>query len=88
MHNAALLASENEGLRTANEHQKRKQTKQRSYIATESTLTVEEGVRRVEKRDRAANAGNEEGPSEVKTRAPRRCSKCGSCDHTARTCQQ
>jgi hypothetical protein len=88
MYNAAILASENEGLRTVNEHQKRKRAKKRSYIATETTLTVQEGVRRVEERDQAANRVIEAGPSEAKTRVPRRCSKCGSCDHTARTCQQ
>jgi len=88
MHNAVISASENEGLRLANERAKRKKAKKRSYIATESVLTVQEGVRLVEKRDTAANVEMEAGPSEIKTRAPSRCSKCGSCDHTARTCQQ
>jgi hypothetical protein len=44
-------------------------------------------MRRVEQRDTDVNGGIESGPSEVKQRAPRRCSKCNSYDHTARTCQ-
>jgi hypothetical protein len=88
MHNAAILAGENESLRATNERQKRKQAKQRSYIATERVLTVEEGMRRVEQRDADRNGGIESGLSEGKQRAPRRCSKCNSYNHTARTCQQ
>jgi uncharacterized protein with ACT and thioredoxin-like domain len=88
MHNATILASENERLVATNERQKRKQAKQRSYIATEGVLTVEEGVRRVESRNTVPNTDVEVDSSEVKRRAPNRCSMCKSYDHTARTCQQ
>jgi hypothetical protein len=88
MHNAAILASENERLVTANERQKQKRAKKRSYIATEQVLTVEEGVRRVEQGNIAENAEIEVDSAEVKRRAPSRCSKCSSYDHTARTCKQ
>ena len=86
MHNAAILAGENEGLRAANERQKRKQAKQRSYITTERVLTVEEGIRRVEQRDTDVNRGIESGPLEVKQREPRSCSKCNLYNRTACTC--
>jgi hypothetical protein len=88
MHSAAILASENDRLFTANERQKQKRAKKRSYIATEQVLTVEEGVRRVESRDTRVNTEIEVDSTEVKRRAPSRCSKCSSYDHTARTCQQ
>ena len=88
MHNAAILARENERLFTANERQKQKRAKKRSYVATEQVLTVEEGVRRVDSRDTRANTEIEVNSAEVKRRAPSRCSKCSSYDHTARTCQQ
>jgi hypothetical protein len=88
MHNATILASENERLIAANERQKRKQSKQRSYIATEAVLTVEEGVRRVESRNTLGNQEIEVDSAEVKKRALNRCSMCKSYDHTARTCQQ
>lgn len=88
MHNAAILARENERLFNANERKKQKQAKKRSYIATEGVLTVEEGVRRVERRDTRTDAPIEVNSAQAQTRAPRRCSKCGSIDHTARTCQQ
>jgi hypothetical protein len=88
MHNAAILAKENEGLRAANERKKRKKAKKRSYIATDSVLTVQEAVDLVENRDAVVNAGTEGDASVVKTRAPRKCSKCNLTGHNARTCQK
>jgi hypothetical protein len=88
MHKAAILEKENEGLRAANERQKRKKAKKRSYIATDSVLTVQEAVDLMENRDTVVNAGTEGDASVVTTRAPRKCSKCNSTGHTARTCRQ
>ena len=44
MHTAALIASQNETLMTANAQLSRKQTKKRSYIAHGGVLTGEEGA--------------------------------------------
>lgn len=88
MHSAAMLASENERLFTANERQKRKRAKKRSYIATEQVLTVEEGIRRVNQRNIVANTVVQEVQLQANQRALRRCSKCNSFEHTARTCRQ
>ena len=88
MHNAAILEKENEGLRAANERKKRKKAKKRSYIATESVLTVQEAVDLMENRDAVVNAGTEGDASAVTTRAPRKCSKCNLTGHNARTCQK
>jgi hypothetical protein len=51
MHNAVLLAHENKEVRAANQRQKKKQEKPRSYIAQGGVLTVEEGTRRAENRE-------------------------------------
>jgi hypothetical protein len=88
MYNTAILVSENKGLMAVNKQKKRKKAKKRSYITTETVLTVEEGVCYVEERDTAANAETEAGLSEVKTCVPCRYSKYGSYNHTACTCQQ
>jgi len=88
MHNAAILVKENKGLRATNERKKRKKAKKRSYIATESVLTVQEAVDLVQSRDTVVNAGTEGDAPVVKTRAPRKCSKYNLTGHTTRTCQK
>jgi hypothetical protein len=85
MHNAVLLSEENRQLRTENERQKKKRTKRRSYIATGGVLTIQEGL----SRSQAIEEVIEEvigQPSEVRRRAPNKCSMCKSLEHTARTC--
>jgi hypothetical protein len=47
MQSAALLAAENRELQAANEKQKRKRERCRTYIGQEDALTVEEGINRV-----------------------------------------
>ncbi|KKA25844.1 hypothetical protein T310_0115, partial [Rasamsonia emersonii CBS 393.64] len=44
---AAILAAENRALKAANEKQKRKQERRRTYIGQEDALTIEEGIDRV-----------------------------------------
>ena len=46
MHSAVLLAEENKQLQTANERQKRKRARRRTYIAIGGILTVKEGLDR------------------------------------------
>jgi hypothetical protein len=88
MHNATILASENERLVATNHQQIQKRAKQRSYVASGGILTVEEGARRAKIRNQGVNEDIEANSSEGKKRAPNRCSMCKSYDHTARTCQQ
>jgi hypothetical protein len=82
MHNAVLLASENQELKAANQRQKKRREKPCSYIAEGGVLTVEEGIRQAEDKRKET----EEALS--KPRAVRHCSICRSTEHTARTCLQ
>ena len=86
MHSAVLLASEVKELRTANEKQKRKRGKARTYIADGGVLTTEEGQARTKKRKIKDNAEQEVPDAQPKPRAPSKCSLCSSYEHTARTC--
>jgi hypothetical protein len=86
MHSAAILTKENMALRAANEKQKRKREKGRVYIAQEGILTAEEGLARAQDVDKFPTREVENLGSQVKKRAPARCSKCGNTGHTARTC--
>ena len=86
MYNAAILASENKGLRTMSARQKRKQETPRSYIAKWGVLTAEEGQNRV-KRARIADEAVSSGvAAQASSRSPPRCSICSSLEHNARGC--
>jgi hypothetical protein len=88
MNSVVLLAEENRKLRYANERQKRKRAKKRTFIARGGVLTVQE------ERDLSRNATIvpesgvvcQEGSRQP--RAPRKCSMCYSLEHTARTCPE
>lgn len=91
MHSATLLAAENRDLRAANEKVKRKRATKKSYVGKGGVLTpadIQESsnmgviAREVEVSE---IGGVQDQPSE---RAPRKCSKCRSLLHTARTCQE
>lgn len=86
MHNAVLLAEENKQLRVANERQKKKRAKKRSFIATEGILTVQEGLNLLQPAIISQTSGIANTELEPRKRAPRTCSLCGSLEHTARTC--
>jgi hypothetical protein len=86
MLSAVLLASENEKLRMENQRQKRKRAKKRTYVARGGVLLAAEGAScaqatQIRAADRAVEAA-----AKRPQRAPRKCSKCASTEHTARTC--
>ena len=86
MQNALLLTDENKQLRMANERQTKKRSSRRSYVARGGVLTGEEGLNQVQLAAEANPAVVVEAERPSKTRAPSRCSYCGSLKHTARTC--
>ena len=88
MHNAALLASENTTLRTANQKQKREREKPAVPISQGGILTVQEGRVRTQNAQNVNNMVVEQSTTQTKTRAPPRCSICRSYEHTARICAQ
>ncbi|EDN08103.1 conserved hypothetical protein [Histoplasma mississippiense (nom. inval.)] len=83
MCSAAILAKENKELRAANEKQKRKRGKGRTYIAQEGVLRVEEGIDRVRSVNEQENEKVEVSDSQPRKRAAPRCSICGTIGHTA-----
>jgi hypothetical protein len=86
MSSAMLLASENEKLRMENQRQKRKRAKKRTYIARGGVLSAAEGVSCAQAAQIRAEDRAVEAAAERPQRAPRKCSKCASTEHTARTC--
>jgi hypothetical protein len=88
MQSAALLAAENRELRAANEKQKRKRERRRTYIGQKDALTVEEEINRVRDTNEEERGGVEVSEEQPRKRAAPRCSVCGTTGHTARTCSQ
>lgn len=88
MHNAVLLASQNEKLFAENHRQKRKRAQRHSYIAREGVLTGGEAQSLIETDDNSGTAAVEEAASGVRQRAPPKCSVCSSLAHNARTCSE
>ena len=88
MHNAALLADENRALRRAQERQKQKRSKPVSSISQGGILTVQEGCIRTENVHNSDATVAESSRTQLRTKAPSRCSLCSSYEHTARTCAQ
>lgn len=89
MNNAVLLAEENRQLRHANERQKKKRAKKRTFIATGGVLTNGEGIARSQgtnTQSRVPESGVVTEEVTIQTRAPRTCSMCKSLLHTTRTC--
>jgi hypothetical protein len=97
VHERAILLVENAALRTENERQKRKRAQRRRTVASGGSLSVQVGQERlvdaevqeqVEEEVRAAEISNSTSQlDEPRTRAPPRCSKCRSFQHTARACR-
>jgi hypothetical protein len=96
IHERAILQAENAILRTENQRQKRKRAQRRRTVATGGTLSVQNGQDRLAdnevqvqidievRRAEIANSANQQ--DRRRQRAPPRCSKCGSFQHTARAC--
>jgi hypothetical protein len=88
MHSAVLLTEENRQLRAANERQKKKRAKRKSYIAVGGVLTVQEGLNRSQMVDIEHMKELTNRLQEPRVRAPPRCSICSSLEHNARICPQ
>lgn len=88
MHSAAILAAENRALKAANEKQKRKQERRRTYIGQEDALTIEEGIDRVRRAKEEESRVVEVTEERPQKRAARQYSICGTVGHTACKCSQ
>jgi hypothetical protein len=70
MHSAALLAAENRELRAANEKQKTKRERRRTYIGQKDALTIKEGLNRVRRANKGKRGAIEIG--EISKNQPRK----------------
>jgi len=88
MHNAVLLASQNEKLFVENQRQKQKRAQKQLYIAREDILTGGEAQILIEMGDNSSTAAVEEAASGVRQRALSKCSVRSLLTHNARTCPE
>ena len=88
MQSAALLADENNRLRTANHRQRQKRSQPVMSISQGGILTVAEGERLTQSSQIVDPVLEEQLGAQPRRRAPPRYSVCGSLKHTARTCIQ
>ena len=88
MNSAILLASQNEQLQIENQRQKRKRSQKRSYVARGGVLSGAEGQSLTENRENSRTEVVEDVPSEVRQRAPPKCSLYSSLEHNARSCPE
>ena len=86
MHNATLLASQNEQLLAENRRQKRKRAQRRSYIARQGVLTGNKAQTLIENGESSRTGATGEASSEIRQRALPKCSLCSSLAHNARIC--
>ena len=92
----ALLIAEVAALRAENQHQKLKRACRKGTIQKGGSITVQDGQESIQNKVVAKqlqiNAENidpallNEEPRTARMKAPSRCSRCGSFEHTARTC--
>jgi hypothetical protein len=93
-----ILLTEVATLRAENQRQKQKRAQPRRIVASGGSLSVQAGQERLIDAEVQEQVEEEVGVAEIAnassqlegshTRAPRRCSKCRSLQHTARTCKQ
>jgi hypothetical protein len=88
MHNAVLLARENEKLHVENQRQKRKRAQRRSYIQRGGALTGAEAQICIRNNKNRPAEVAENTQSGIRQRAPPKCSICALFEHTARTCSE
>jgi hypothetical protein len=96
VHEKALLIAEVAALRAENQHQKRKRTQPKGFVAQGGSMTIQDGQEAIQNKAIAEqaldNAENidpallTEQPGSARTKAPSRCSRCNSFEHNARTC--
>jgi hypothetical protein len=96
VHEKALLIAEVAALRAENQHQKLKRACRKGTIQKGGSITIQDGQESIQNKVVAKqsqiNAENidpvllNEEPRTARVKAPSRCSRCGSFEHTARTC--
>ena len=86
MHNAVLLAGQNEKLEAENKRQKRKRSQRRLYLARGGVLTGVRAQQLILIEENQTVRTNIEVSGQERQRAPPRCSMCFSLDHNARRC--
>ena len=97
VHDRAILLAENATLRAENQRQKRKRAQRRTTIRTRGSMSIQDGQDKVIQREVQEQIETEvrsyktsylaSQPDSSRTRAPSRCSKCGSFEHTSRSCR-
>lgn len=96
VHEKALLLAEVAALRAENNHQKQKRARRKGYIQRGGSMTVQQGQESIQNEVVAEQLQNNaenidsalliEQPKRARTKAPSRCSRCGSFEHNCRTC--
>lgn len=96
VHDKALLMAEVAALRAENQHQKQKRARRKGTIQKGGSLSIQDGQESMQEPVVVdpSLVETESGPAEILasqprsavTKAPPRCSKCGSFDHNSRKC--
>jgi hypothetical protein len=82
----ALQAQEIAKLRVSNKQLQEKQKRSRKHLQHGGVLQIEEGQNRIIARHEAEQQRVAQHQEQQRQRAPRTCSRCGSLEYTARTC--
>lgn len=82
----ALQAQRIAELEAANEYLQSKKKRKKQYIQRGGSLQVQEAIEIVQNRNRVPQPATVDPYEQPRQRAPSRCSRCGSLNHTARTC--
>jgi hypothetical protein len=82
----ALQAHEISKLRASNKQLQEKKKRSRKQIQHGGVLQVQEARNLILARQGAEQRGGSQRQDQRRQRAPRKCSRCGSLEHTARTC--
>ncbi len=96
VYDRAILIAENKALKAENQHKKQKRATSKKFLQKGGSMTVKDGLEQAQQ-PMVARQLNVEVENEVSqnleilaetgfTKAPRRCSKCRSFQHTARSC--
>ena len=88
MHNAVLLANQNEKLFTENQHQKQKWTQRCLYITREGVLTGNEAQNLIEIDESSHTVAVEKISSEVQQQVLSKYNLCSLLVHNTHTCPE
>ena len=82
----ALQAQKIAELEASNRHLQEKKKRSRKRLQTGGVLEVQEAQQLILARQEAEQQREAQRQQQRQQRAPRTCSRCGSLEHTARTC--